>query len=87
MSDDILKWLVSTGVGGVVGGIALWQIDRLRRDLATVPDWLAAIHSRLSSLGADSMPPPDNEPRRRKKLQRIRTAPAGWPVRTKESDP
>lgn len=74
----MLKWLVSTGVGGVIGGIALWQIAQLRRDLANIPDWLAAIHSRLSSLDADTLPPPIEQPR--KKLRRIQTVPSGHPV-------
>lgn len=101
MTDELLKMLVGTGVGGIIGVIALLQLQATRREhradlaalreelhdaLATLPEWLQAIHSRLGGLGADSVPPPSApEPRRRKvlpapKLPRLQTAPSGYPV-------
>lgn len=90
MSDEIIKWLVSTGVGGVIGGVAMWQLHHFRKDMANLPEWLAAIHSRLGSLGADSVPPPIppeiTERHVRKKMQRIRTAPVGFPIRPQDKE-
>ncbi len=96
MTDEIVKLIVGTGVGGIVGAIALWQLHGFRREhradllelraaLANLPDHLQAIHSRLGSLGADSIPPPVAQIRRRKirpdeRLKRLRTPVAGVPI-------
>jgi len=85
----MIKWLVQLGVGGVVGGIALWQLERFGK--ATVKaaektnEWLMAIHTRLSTLGADSVPPPivdtpPPRPVRQRKHARILTVPTGFAV-------
>jgi hypothetical protein len=96
MTEEMIKLLVGLGVGGVVGGIALWQLAGFRREhradlaalrdelhdsLVNLPGQLAAIHSRLGGLGADSIAPPVAVARvRRGKLPRIQTAPAGYPA-------
>lgn len=69
MTDEFLKWLVSTGIGGAIGGWALWELRAMRFEVREANqkanDWLVAIHTRLSTLGADSIPPPENPRRRR----------------------
>jgi hypothetical protein len=97
VTDEIVKLIVGTGVGGIIGAIALWQLHGFRKEhradllelrdaLGNLPDHLQAIHSRLGSLGADSIPAPVAPGRRRRraapagKLERLRTAPTGVPV-------
>ncbi len=91
-----MKLIVGTGVGGIIGAIALWQLHGFRKEhradllelrdaLANLPDHLQSIHSRLGSLGADSIPPPSAPVRRRKirpdeRLKRLRTPVAGVPI-------
>lgn len=94
MSDEIIKYLASGGIGGLIGGVAIYVIMGFRRehreDMRLVleatqkgNDWLVLIHSRLGSLGADSIPPPEPTPppRVRHRPYRFRTAPAGVPVK------
>lgn len=81
MTEEMVRLVVGLGVGGVVGGIALWQMhmfrkehredmeslrDELHDSLVNLPGHLQAIHSRLGSLDADSYPPPVASPRRRR---------------------
>ena len=83
MTDEVLKWLAQSGVGGLIGGISIWMLNEFRRESREAHqknnDWMVLIHSRLSSLDADTIPPPGEpaEPRREK---RLRTAPVGYPV-------
>lgn len=91
MSDEIIKLLAGLGVGGVIGGLAIWQLVLFRREhredmaslraaLENLPDWLAAIHSRLTTVGADSIAPPARPGRREAPIRRLQTAPTGYPV-------
>lgn len=101
MDLETIKMLVGLGVGGAIGGVSmyLWQQfrkehredlenlrDELHDSLVNLPGQLQAIHSRLGSLDADSVPPPVQSRRRRKgdALPRIQTSPVGWPVKPKE---
>ena len=103
MSDELLKLLAGTGVGGILAVLVWLELRAFRREhradmaelrdaSANVPDWLQAIHSRLGNLGADSVPPPIAEPPRRRKqrperLERLRTAPTGVPINRAVPDP
>lgn len=103
MSDELIKWLVgSVGVGGVVGILAILEIRSMRRELAEslrelryeladaleeMPGWMQAIHSRLGSLGAESIPPPvASKKRHGGQLKRFQTAPTGFPVTKRPDD-
>ncbi len=103
MSEEFIKLLVGTGVGGVIGGVAMFIIHGFKKEhredlqglrnelhdsLVNLPGQLHAIHSRLGSLDADSLPPPVPQHRRRRgkgePLPRIQTSPVGWPTKPKE---
>jgi hypothetical protein len=99
MTDEVIKWLVSTGIGGVIGGWALIELRGMRREQGEAAekniDWQVAIHSRLSSLGADSIPPPVAQPepqprrgrsRRSSRMYRFQTAPLGHPTEYSRPD-
>lgn len=92
MPEEMVKLLAGLGVGGVLGVWALLELRGMRREQGEAAEkqigWLVALHSRLSSLGADSIPPPiapqPKQPARRRERRpsrfRFQTAPTGYPV-------
>lgn len=96
MADELELAKVIAGLGGG-GALAVWallELRGMRREQGEAAekmiDWLFIIHQRLSSLGADSIPPPVARERPRRKAKqtsryRYKTAPVGWPV-TKPSE-
>ena len=49
------QWLMDQGPAAVFAGLVYWELRKMR---IQIPEWMSAIHSRLGSLGAETLAPP-----------------------------